>query len=331
MPALSPNEIAQAILDAIHDSGFSGALISSARTHPRRFAVSGPAGDNFILSVYVWTLTFGGRPSLPNEWRIQMTSVKSPLTLAADGPTVLVGYDPDLQLIAGFDLLRHRTFTTGSPSVQIDREALKQAETDGLSFHRKTNEEIAIGVRPDQFVAYALNAEALHKSGSSATLVNVLNAAVKQQPLPVDIDSLSANRKRLVQEVSRLSRSASFGRNVLFAYGQRCAVTRVQLKLVDAAHILPVGAPGSSDDVRNGIALSPTFHRAYDAGLVYLDEQFRMLINPARVEHLTTLNLISGIDSFKAMLGKIFLPPDAHQRPAIEFIKKANRFRQITA
>jgi putative restriction endonuclease len=57
----------------------------------------------------------------------------------------------------------------------------------------------------------------------------------------------------------------------MFAYGNRCAVTRVQLRLVDAAHILPVGTTGSADHVRNGIALSPTYHRAFDAGLIYLD------------------------------------------------------------
>ena len=34
----------------------------------------------------------------------------------------------------------------------------------------------------------------------------------------------------------------------MLAYDQRCAVTRIQLRLVDAAHILPVGAEGSTID-----------------------------------------------------------------------------------
>ena len=46
------------------------------------------------------------------------------------------------------------------------------------------------------------------------------------------------------------------------------------LDLVDAAHILPVGAPESIDDIRNGIAIAPTYHRAYDNGLIYLDEDY---------------------------------------------------------
>ena len=88
MPAIQPEEIVDAILAAIQESGFSGVLISKARVHPRRFSVVAPDGYQTILSVYVWTLTFGGRKSLPNEYRIQMTSVQSPLQIAKDGPTV---------------------------------------------------------------------------------------------------------------------------------------------------------------------------------------------------------------------------------------------------
>jgi putative restriction endonuclease len=134
----------------------------------------------------------------------------------------------------------------------------------------------------------------------------------------------------VITEVSRLSREAGFRRKVLFAYGNRCAVTRVQLRLVDAAHILPVGAPGSVDLVRNGVALSPTYHRAFDAGLIYLDEQFRMQLNDGNVHALQQSNLVRGLRTFKAPLGQIFLPPDPAQRPSADFIKRANKFRQIS-
>ena len=131
--------------------------------------------------------------------------------------------------------------------------------------------------------------------------------------------------------MSRLSRAADFRQRVLFAYGNRCAVTRVQLRLVDAAHILPVGAPGSSDHVRNGIALAPTYHRAFDAGLIYLNEHHRMLLNNGQLHALERLNLAGGVEAFHAGLGEqIFLPPDPQQRPTADFIRRANRFRQIS-
>lgn len=46
----------------------------------------------------------------------------------------------------------------------------------------------------------------------------------------------------------------------------------MQLRLIDAAHILPVGAKDSNDEVNNGLCLALTYYRAYDRCLIYLDE-----------------------------------------------------------
>lgn len=180
-------------------------------------------------------------------------------------------------------------------------------------------------------MAYAQNAEILHRFGKTAQFTRLLSQAAQDQAPPPEASGLPASRQRVIEEVSRLSRDASFRRRVLFAYGQQCAVTRTQLRLVEAAHILPIGAPGSSDDVRNGIALSPTYHRAYDAGLIFLDEQYRMRLNEGHSSLLASRNLALGIEAFRAPLGEIFLPPDVRQRPDPEMIRRANHHRQIVA
>ena len=77
----------------------------------------------------------------------------------------------NLRIFAGFDIQRHRVFTTGSPSVQIDIEALRTAVTEGLAFHRKSNDEIALGIRPNHLLHYTLNATAFHKYGSEAVVL----------------------------------------------------------------------------------------------------------------------------------------------------------------
>src|SRR5690242_11840498 len=118
MPAITPSDLVAAVLNAIEESGYSGLLISSARSQPRKFSVVAPDGRGSELWVYVWTATPGGRPQLEFEYRIQMTGVQSPLGLNPVGSTILVGYEADLNVFAGFDILRHRIFTTGSPSVQ---------------------------------------------------------------------------------------------------------------------------------------------------------------------------------------------------------------------
>jgi putative restriction endonuclease len=329
VPAIPPEELVAAIRAAVAESGYQAHLVSPLRIHPRRFIITGPNNPP-ALAVYAWTLTFGGRPSLANEYRIQMTGVTSPLEAPHGATPVLLGYEPDLNLFAGFDLERHHSFTTGSPSVQIDRPALQRAETEGLSFHRKSNEEIAVGIRPDMLMAYAMNARVLHRYGRDAHIRRLLDQAVQQESMSLrEVAALPAERRRVVTEVSRLSRDAQFRRRVIFAYGKRCAVTRIQLNLVDAAHILPAAAEGSSDHVQNGIALSPTYHRAFDAGLIYLDGQYRMRLNGGQAHLLQQLDLGGGIDAFRGPLGQIFLPPDPQQHPAPEFIRRANQFRKI--
>lgn len=329
MPPLGPQELVDAILDGIIQSGEAGAFLSASRAHPRRFAVDGPEGS-VLLWVYAWTLTPGGRPQLGNEYRIQMTSVQSPLAMNPDGPTLLLGYEPSLQMFAGFDVRRHATFTSGSPSVQIDIESLRQALQDGLAFHRKSNNEVAIAVRPDQLMAYARTARALHRGGRNlATFRALARASSLQSVSAATLEALSPQRRRLVSVVERLSRSANFVTQVLDAYGHRCAVTRSQLRLVDAAHILPVAAPSSPDHVINGIALSPTYHRAFDGGLIYLSERHVMTVNPKRAHLLEGLHLAGGLDALRASLGRIHLPADRRQWPDTRLIRRANAYRRI--
>jgi putative restriction endonuclease len=261
----------------------------------------------------------------------QMTTVKSPLRLNPDGATVLIGFERDVRMFAGFDLARHRRFTSGSPSVQININAVRDALQSGLSFDRKSNDEIAIGIRPDHLVDYVGNAEELHQYGRQTATFNLLNRAAALESIPqADINALATPRQRIVTTVSRLSRLGNFRKSVLQAYDNRCAVTRAQLRLVDAAHILPVGAPESSDDVRNGIALSPTYHRAYDTGLIYLDDTFEMKVNPTKEAELNQLTLAGGLDGFKSHLGRVHLPPDRQQWPNVQFIRWANQYRNVS-
>jgi putative restriction endonuclease len=331
MPAVSPSTLVDSVMDGFQRSGGAAFFVSGkVRIHPRQFVVE-YLGESFSAWIYIWTLTPGGRDTLPDEFRIQMTSVKSPLALNPTGYTVLMGYHSDLLLFAGFDVVKHRTFTPGSSSVQININALHQALQTGLSFHTKSNEEVAVGVRPDQLVNYVLSSTLLHKYGPEAKVRNLLNkAADPAQQVDSSIVDLTAARQRVVGEVSRYSRSANFRKAVLNAYDNRCAVTRAQMRLVEAAHILPVPAEGSSDHVSNGIALAPTLHRAYDNCLIYLDADLIMRLNDERAVQLATDDLAGGLDSFRAALDKrIHLPIDTAQRPRPEFVARANAYRRI--
>jgi len=83
-----------------------------------------------------------------------------------------------------------------------------------------------------------------------------------------------AERTRRV--VDAVVRDARFRRQVMSAYGFKCAVTGLTVgslpegratRLLDAAHIRPVGDQGP-DSVTNGLSMTPTVHRLFDEGLV---------------------------------------------------------------
>ncbi len=329
MAAISPVQIVSAVEDAFIEAGASATLISEQRTHPRRFYVV--AGEStFPVWVYIWTLTHGGGAARPrDEYRIQLTSVTPPLPQNPDGPTLLLGYEPNTKCFAGFDLRKHRIFSRKSPSIQININTLREAVRDGFAFSQKGNDEIAIGFRPDNILAYALNADSLHESGADARISTLLNKVTRLEPITsAETVSIPEERRRVVAIISRLTRASDFRHKVTVAYDRKCAVTGLQLRLIDAAHILPVGADGSTDEVTNGLCLSPTYHRAYDRGLIYLTEDRRMLINDQKKRELVKLGLGGGLPEFEAQLGRqIFLPPDRKQWPGVNFIRNANRFR----
>ena len=331
MPAVSPSVLVDSVLAAVQQSGGTGFYVSERlTTHPREFIIQYHE-EAFSLWVYMWTLTHGGRRSLPDEYRIQMTTVSTPLALNPNGYTVLLGYHSDLDIFTGFDLHKHRTFTAGSPSVQVDISALYTAAQEGIAFSLKENQEIAVAIRPDQFLNYVFNAAPLHQHGGDiATFDLLLKAAQSEEIPPRKIEDLTRERQKIVELVRRYARESSFRKQVMKAYGSRCAVTRAQLNLVDAAHIIPVRALGSSDDVSNGIALSPTIHRAYDNCLIYLDENYYMRLNEKKADDLRRQRLHDGLVQMHSFLdSRIHLPTDEDQWPNREFIREANRLRRI--
>lgn len=327
-------DLVQALFNAFDDCG-APAVLTSPRTqrHPRQF-VTQVGTDVVEVWVYIWTLTHGGGAKRPaNEYRIQLAGIRQPPLQhnPTGGPTLLLGYEPHLNCFAGFDLRKHQEFSTNSPSIQIPITVLRDAVQNGFAFATKGNDEIAIGFRSDQFLAYALNADLLHDQGADAKTVALLSQAAGNQAVGIEeMNEIPAERQRIVAKVARLSRDARFRRGVINAYHHACAVTGIQLRLVEAAHILPVGAASSTDQTTNGLCLSPTFHRAYDRALIYLDESYVMRINPHQEEELVREGFAGGIEHFRAQLGQtIHLPSNRNEWPSLEMIRKANRFRQI--
>src|SRR5690606_38558092 len=145
----------------------------------------------------------------------------------------------------------------------------------GLGVFAKATGELSIAVRPDMLALYVEQMQALHASGTSQAQLSLLRR-MAEDALDVGFDEMDAavpaQRRKVMTTTLRLLRDRRFSQNVLSAYQHRCAFCEVQLRLLDAAHILPVAHPDSDDLVTNGVALCALHHRAYDAALVTFND-----------------------------------------------------------
>jgi predicted restriction endonuclease len=92
-----------------------------------------------------------------------------------------------------------------------------------------------------------------------------------------------------------------------------CSITRMRVtsshgyQLIDACHIKPISL-SYDDTVSNGFALCPNLHRAFDRGIIGVDEKYRVVVS-RHIKEETTLSY-----SLKALEGtKLYLPmPEVH-------------------
>lgn len=90
---------------------------------------------------------------------------------------------------------------------------------------------------------------------------------------------------RVRRTVTTLVRDTRFSGQVLDAYGRVCAMCGLGISLVQAAHVLPVAVPGSTDRVSNGIALCANHHLAFDRFLIAIHPRtLKVVVNPEIVD-----------------------------------------------
>ena len=162
MPSRLYVDLIRAVQIAIASSGHTAVLMSSETEQPFRFALSGQGLSFVTLWVYIKSLTPAAR-SNPDEYRIQLRSADLPLALNPRGLTVLLGYYSSDNLFVGFD---PHTISTGAMTQlsggYVSLRVVKRSKRDGLSFDRDRRDRIAVGIRPDMLVPYALSAAEIH-------------------------------------------------------------------------------------------------------------------------------------------------------------------------
>ena len=322
MALLTKEQLGSRLIDAIVRAGWQVQRLSSAGEHPLRLVV-GNDQRSLQVKANLWNVTHGGgaaRP--PDEYRIQITGDYS-FQEEIGWRTLILGWWEEVQVFAAFDPRRHQGELGASPSIQIREDALRRAYVQGLATKRKENDEIAVAFRSDLLIYYLVHQEDLHAFAPSAHDSEVLEAVAADPGAVADsvVETVSAPRRRIVSEVRRVLRDRSFRERVLAAYQRRCAVCGLQLELVEAAHIVPVTFPTSSDSTSNGIAFCRNHHLAYDTAIIAIDPRYRVLLSESRAELLEKSNLHGGLDQFRAgLLPFIILPAEQTSRPRPDFL-----------
>ena len=111
-----------------------------------------------------------------------------------------------------------------------------------------------------------------------------------------------------------------FRQTVLASYGGRCCITANPIPaLLIASHILPWSDhPEERVNPRNGLCLARTHDAAFDAGLITLDEDHRLILSPRLRDHLSSRTLQ---ENFGAYEGKAIELPEKF-RPEEGFLKR---------
>jgi len=135
-------------------------------------------------------------------------------------------------------------------------------------------------------------------------------------------------RLQVAEEEWVYVRNWTFKKMVPQVYQNTCAISGMKVSssqgkyLIDACHIVPFSRD-QDDQVTNGIALCPNLHRAFDSGLVSIDQDFRVLVSDYLHDDSTHPYALSSLRG-----RKIILPDQKHRWPDPENLEwhRKNRF-----
>jgi putative restriction endonuclease len=119
-----------------------------------------------------------------------------------------------------------------------------------------------------------------------------------------------------IQE-ERFIRGGIFKKEIPRIYNHQCCIsgmkiqTTINAQMVDACHIIPFSM-SNDDTISNGICLSPNLHRAFDRGLLTINEDYIVRISPSVSES----NSPYGITQFAGK--RIDLPQEVKLYPSTQ-------------
>ncbi len=229
------------------------AHVGQIHSHSRRdyeYRFQNPAQDTPVTALP------GTKPLLIGVWN-------------SDEPTVIVAAEPEIRL---GDMTRF--------SVLFPQRLFREAQLYGWAEPYRNNKgNLHWSFLPPLLPAFI----ELYQTRAPVDPMTIQIAAVSSGLVD---DPSGGSGVRARQTLTRLVRDAQFGQKVVAAYDGKCAMCGLNLDLVSGAHILPVSAVGSVDEISNGLALCENHHRAFDSHRLWVEPTSRSLkIHPSILSH----------------------------------------------
>ena len=172
------------------------------------------------------------------------------------------------------------------------------------------------------FVASASDTQ-IELAIGSASLQVAEDAKEEEYVLP----AAPLQRQYAVKEVKQRLHQASFRNQLLVAYKERCAMSKLpEPRLLHAAHIIPDAEQEGHPSVTNGLLLASTYHSAYDANLIGVDPKYQIHVSKELLDRKDgpTLEAIKALNE-----RKLHIPRKLNERPNPEALaQRYDLFKQ---
>lgn len=119
-----------------------------------------------------------------------------------------------------------------------------------------------------------------HKISHTNRLIETITEQILHEPAEV-----YKSKAVLFDEEEVFVRGGVFKKEIPRIYNYTCSISGLRIiadkevQMIDACHIVPFSISGD-DTIGNGISLCPNLHRAFDRGLIGIDDDYRVMVKP---------------------------------------------------
>lgn len=221
----------------------------------------------------------------------------------------------NLQTAFGKEIILNGSYSIKS-FVQL-KDAIDYAYFDESLFELLINEHSRSILRRTLLDTYF---QSQHTEASSIGIVEQIINQILNEP--------SAKYASLIDssdEEEIFIRGGIFKKEVPRIYNYTCCISGMRIiadkdvQMIDACHIIPFSI-SHDDTISNGLSLCPNLHRAFDRGLIAIDDDYKVRLKPfSEIESCYSIKKFEG--------KKILLPQKSEYLPSlINLAKHRNKF-----